>query len=103
MVVPLAVGAVAMLAALVEPSWLSGAVVLVGAVVAGALNPDEPVRAGLLTLALPVLGGVLRVLVDAPSSIGAVLVVSAFAAVWSLVASHVGAGVQRRRLAADAR
>ncbi|MSO85934.1 MAG: hypothetical protein EXQ71_00230 [Acidimicrobiia bacterium] len=60
-VVPVALGALAMLAALVGPGWLSGAVAVVGALVAGALNPNEPVRAGVLTVALPVIGGLIRV------------------------------------------
>lgn len=99
-VVPVALGALAMLAALVGPGWLSGAVAVVGALVAGALNPDEPVRAGVLTVALPVIGGLIRVLVDEPSALGAFVLAAISAAVLALVASHVGAGIQRRRVSA---
>ncbi|MBK5224342.1 MAG: hypothetical protein JJE52_15995 [Acidimicrobiia bacterium] len=98
--VPLAIGAAAMLAAVTGPGWLPGVVALVGAFIAGLLNPDEPVRAGLLTVALPVVGAVIRVLIDEPSAVVGVLMVSVLAAVLALIASHFGAGVARRRVPA---
>lgn len=98
-VIPVAFGLAAMLASLVGPEWIPGAVALVGPFVCGWLNPDEPVRAGLLTLLLPFLGAFVTVLVEEPSALGALLFAGVVAAGFSLIASHVGAGVQRRRAA----
>lgn len=95
---PLAIGAVAMLAAF-GPAWLSAIVAIVGAFIAGRLNPNEPVRAGLLTVALPAVGGLVRVLVDDESKLGVLAVAIVAGSVLAVVASYVGAGVQRRRLA----
>jgi hypothetical protein len=65
------------------------------------LNRDEPVRAGLLTILLPVLGGFLRVLLDQRSAVGALVLTAVAGAALALIASHVGAGVQRRRTVTD--
>lgn len=96
-VTPLVLGLAAMLSALVGPGWISGLVALLGAFVAGMLNREEPVRAGLLTVAPPVVGGLARVLVDKPSALGALVFAATGAAAFAMVASHVGAGLQRRR------
>ncbi len=95
--VPVAVGALVMLTALIGPGWISGTVAVAGAFVAGWVNPDEPARAGLLTIALPVAGAVVRMLVDRPSAAGALVFGVLAAAALALVASHVGAGMALRR------
>src|SRR5262249_25567871 len=96
-VVPLAAGAAAMLSALVGVSWLPGAIAAVGASVAGWVNPRDPVRAGLLTVALPAAGAFIRALVDRPSMLGAVLSGTIGLAVIALVLAHFGAGLALRR------
>ena len=101
-VIPLALGLAAMLASVVAPGWVVGAVALLGPFVAGMLDPDEPVRAGLLTVALPVVGGLIRVRVDHSSALGTLAFAGVCAAAFALIASHLGAGAQRRLGATDA-
>ena len=87
-----------MVAGLVGPDWLSGALALAGAFLAGVLNPYEPVRAGLLAVAVPALAGLIRVLLDEPSALGVLVVAAVGGALLALVASHFAAGVQQRWL-----
>ena len=94
--VPLAIGLVVMLSAL-GPSWAVVIAIVVGPFVAGMVVPDEPVRAGLLVLAPAVVAGLVRILVDAPEALGSFLFALVSGAVFVLVFSHLGAGVQRRR------
>lgn len=97
---PLGLGLAAMLSALIGPGWIPGTVGLGGAFLAGAINRDEPVRAGLLVIALPVAGAAVRVLVDRPSAVGALLFGMVSLAGLALIASHLGAGMRRRRTVA---
>lgn len=96
--VPLGIGALVMLSAL-GPSWAVVIATVIGSFVAGMVDPDAPVRAGLLVLAPAVLAGLVRILVETPESLGRFLLALVSGAVFVLVLSHLGAGVQRRRSA----
>ena len=94
---PLLFGVGALLTALIGLGWLPVVAGFAGAFAAGWINTEEPVRAGLLTIAVPVLAALVRVLVEEPSAVGVLLFAAACAAVFALIASHLGAGMARRR------
>ena len=72
-------------------------IVFGGACVGGMLNEDEPVLAGLLSGFLPMLGALTAAVIDELSSFDDLMGAFLSFSFVALIASHVGAGVQRRR------
>lgn len=96
---PVALGFLPLLFAIAGPGWRALVAAIAAALVAGALCPGQPWRAGLLTVAPAVVVAAVRVSTQASSEIALlVFVLLAFPGVIAaagLVAAHVGAAMAR--------
>ncbi len=98
-VVPIALAALPLLFAIAGPAWRAVVAAFVAALAAGAFNPAQPGRAGLLTVAPAVVVAAVRVSPNALSSptlfLFMLLIFPGVIAASGLVASYAGAGMAR--------
>ncbi len=98
-VVPIALAALPLLFAIAGPAWRAVVAAVVAALLAGALNPPQPGRVGLLTVAPAVVVAAVRVSPNVLSSpilfLFMLLIFPGVIAASGLVASYAGAGMAR--------
>ncbi len=98
-VVTIALAALPLLFAIAGPAWRAVVAALVAALVAGAFNPAQPGRVGLLTVGPAVVVAAVRVSPNALSSpilfLSMLLIFPGVIAASGLVASYAGAGMAR--------
>ena len=94
---PVLVGAAAGLLLLLLPAGAAFVVVIAGALLAGWLLPRAPMKAAVLFIVPTAVMGIVRLVTDDESDVGALIVALVVSTILAAILTHVGAGIALRR------